>query len=364
MEPNKRFWGELFPTKLSAAIFVAYIGFFINHGILVTASKDKNNKYDYNITTVVMLTECLKLVVTTLIFLKDHSFGTLINEVIKNRKVLLLYFVPALLYCFYNNLAFINLAAFDPTTYNLLLQFRVVITGLLFQVLFKKTLSRRQWLSLLLLTGGCVVKQLGLPSGAASSGLVGSLLDTLFSVHMLLLLAQVFCSCFAGVYNEFLLKDTGVDIHIMVHNVFMYLDSIVCNLVVLLLRGEAAGALSSASIGALLRPKVMAIVVNSAICGIVTSIFLKSLNSILKTFASALDLSFTAVLCWLIFGIPIDVYTVAAIVVVSVATWFYSQQPVVNKPKPTARHREDSDGEGGDVTRSLINGKRTELIAV
>lgn len=176
--------------------------------------------------------------------------------------------------------------------------------------------------------------------------------------------SQVFCSCFAGVYNEFLLKDTGVDIHIMVHNVFMYLDSIVCNLVVLLLRGEAAGALSSASIGALLRPKVMAIVVNSAICGIVTSIFLKSLNSILKTFASALDLSFTAVLCWLIFGIPIDVYTVAAIVVVSVATWFYSQQPVVNKPKPTARHREDSDGEGGDVTRSLINGKRTELIAV
>lgn len=363
MDSKKRFWGELFPTKLSAAIFVAYIGFFTNHGILVTATKNRNNKYDYNITTVVMLTECLKLVVSTLMYLKDHSFSTLIKEVVKNRKVLLLYFVPALLYCFYNNLAFINLAAFDPTTYNLLLQFRVVITGLLFQVLFKKTLSRRQWLSLVLLTGGCLVKQLGLPSKGASSGLVSSLLDTLLSVHTVLLLAQVSCSCFAGVYNEFLLKDTGVDIHIMVHNVFMYLDSIVCNLGMLLFRGEAVAALSAASVNTILRPKVVAIIVNGAICGIVTSVFLKSLNSILKTFASALDLSFTAVLCWLIFGIPIDAYTVAAIAVVSVATWFYSQQPVVNKPKETVRHYGDSDN-GGDVARSLVSGKKTEVVAV
>ncbi|CAN7995426.1 unnamed protein product [Ixodes hexagonus] len=364
MDVKKRFWGELFPTKLSAAVFVAYIVFFINHGILVTATKDKNNKYDYNITAVVMLTECLKLVVSAFIYLKDHSFNTLINEVIKNHKVLLLYFVPALLYCFYNNLAFINLASFDPTTYNLLLQFRVVITGLLFQVLFKKTLSRRQWLSLILLTGGCVVKQLGLPSGSDSSGLVGSLFNTLLSTNMLLLLAQVFCSCFAGVYNEFLLKDTGVDVHIMVHNVFMYVDSIVCNLGMLLFRGEAVAVLSATSVEALLRPKVIAIVVNAAICGIVTSVFLKSLNSILKTFASALDLSFTAVLCWLIFGISIDIYTVAAIVVVSIATWFYSQQPVVNKPKETTRHHGDSDGEDKDVTRALINGKKTEIVAV
>lgn len=44
------------------------------------------------------------------------------------------YMVPSLLYCVYNNLAFVNLLRFDPTTYYLLLQFRVVITGLIFQV--------------------------------------------------------------------------------------------------------------------------------------------------------------------------------------------------------------------------------------
>lgn len=50
---------------------------------------------------------------------------------------------------------------------------------------------------------------------------------------------QVFSSCFAGVYNEFLLKDTGVDVHIMMANVFMYLNSIICNVLVLTFRGEA-----------------------------------------------------------------------------------------------------------------------------
>ena len=48
--------------------------------------------------------------------------------------VLLLYLVPSFLYCLYNNLAFVNLSTYDPTTYYLLLQFRVVVTGVIFQV--------------------------------------------------------------------------------------------------------------------------------------------------------------------------------------------------------------------------------------
>ena len=49
--------------------------------------------------------------------------------------VLILYFIPSALYCLYNNLAFINLQSYDPTTYFLLLQLRVVVTGIIFQVI-------------------------------------------------------------------------------------------------------------------------------------------------------------------------------------------------------------------------------------
>ena len=42
------------------------------------------------------------------------------------------------------------------------------------------------------------------------------------------------CSVFAGVYNEYIIKNVaGEDVDIMLQNVFMYLDSILCNLLFL-----------------------------------------------------------------------------------------------------------------------------------
>ena len=68
--------------------------------------------------------------------------------------------VPALLYCFYNNLAFTNLAIFDPTTYFMFMQTRLLMTGIIYQFLFKRKLSGKQWISLLILTLGCMIQKL------------------------------------------------------------------------------------------------------------------------------------------------------------------------------------------------------------
>ncbi|XP_061174609.1 UDP-galactose transporter senju-like [Saccostrea echinata] len=330
------FSGDLFPTKMSFIIFISYMGLFINQGILVTASKNKNNTYSYNTVTVVLLTELLKLVVSSTVYLKDNPVSSYFSEIYKHRSVLMYYFVPAALYCLYNNLQFVNLATYDPTTYYLLLQFRVVVTGVVFQVIFSKKLSRYQWVSLTFLTLGCIVKEYGHDSKsslATSASSTSSPLSVYFNHHLLLILVQVFSSCFAGVYNEYLLKDKGVDVHIMLQNVFMYLDSIFCNALVLGFKGEFISALEPGNIAAIMQPGVLIIVVNNAAIGIVTSLFLRNLNSILKTFASALELMFTAVLCWIIFGIAIDIYTIVAIFIVSAATVMYAQKPVVNLAK-------------------------------
>lgn len=45
-----------------------------------------------------------------------------------------LYIVPAFLYCLYNNLQFVNLSSYDPTMYYVFLQFRVVVTGVVYEV--------------------------------------------------------------------------------------------------------------------------------------------------------------------------------------------------------------------------------------
>ena len=51
-----------------------------------------------------------------------------------NRHLMIYYLVPSFLYCLYNNLSFMNLSQFDPTTYLLLMQSRLLMTGMVYQV--------------------------------------------------------------------------------------------------------------------------------------------------------------------------------------------------------------------------------------
>ncbi|XP_055712913.1 UDP-galactose transporter senju [Phlebotomus papatasi] len=332
-------FSNLFPSRSSAIIFVSYIALFVNQGILVTASQSEDNNYSFNTVTVVLFTEILKLLISACLYCKENSLKSLWSEVITGSKVVLLYFVPAFLYCLYNNLAFVNLSKFDPTTYYLLLQFRVVITGILFQIIFKKYLSRRQWFSLLLLTIGCMVKQMNfskdetsehVPNAKNTSGFD-------FSINAVFILTQTLCSCLAGVYNEYLLKKEDTNVNIYVQNVIMYLDSIVCNVSVLLFQGDLVDAFQMDSLRAVFRLNVIVIMVNNAAIGIVTSFFLKYMNSIIKTFASALELFFTAILCYILFSIPIYLNTILAIGIVSFAVFMYSQNPVVNLPTSSTK---------------------------
>lgn len=154
-----------------------------------------------------------------------------------------------------------------------------------------------------------------------------------FSISAVFIIAQTICSCLAGVYNEYLLKDKGAEVNIFIQNVFMYLDSIICNVLILVLQGGVVNAFTVTSLKSVFQFKVVIIIVNNAAIGIITSFFLKYMNSILKTFASALELIFTAVLCYILFAIPIYVNTVLSIFIVSVAIYLYSQSPVVNLGK-------------------------------
>ena len=63
-----------------------------------------------------------------------NSFSSLLQDLVKHQVVGLHYFVPASLYCLYNNLAFQNLSFFDPTTYFIFMQIRLLMTGIIYQV--------------------------------------------------------------------------------------------------------------------------------------------------------------------------------------------------------------------------------------
>lgn len=278
-----------------------------------------------------LVTELVKAIISVGIYLVRSPASRLWYDFTHNFGTLGLYCVPAALYCLYNNLTFINLQSFDPTTYYLLLQLRVVITGIIYQCFFRRKLTFWQWFSLAILTLGCMIKHWARVSTDADSQ--NSLLLSFFHWNLAPLLLQVLCSCIAGVYNEYLLKSTGSHLNIMmIHNIYLYVASILINLVVMIFwvqSGANPSSFSFTSFTNLLRPTIIAVILNNAFCGVITSFFLKNLNSILKTFASALELVFTAILCYFFFFIPIDSFTVLSILLVSYATWLYFQNPVV-----------------------------------
>lgn len=320
---------KMFPDFKCLFIFVSYIALFCAHGLLVTATQNKatgegeqpimTTTYDYNPATVVLLGELCKLLVSLGLSLAEHSPSDVIDMLSRNMSLAFKYIVPAILYCIYNNLTFVSLSHYDPATYFILMQFRVVVTGVLFQAIFGKCLTRSQWFSLLILTLGCLVRQ------ASLGDVTGVVLDT----KLVTVAIQVFCSCMAGVYNEFLLKSGNLPVS--VQNLFFYADSLLCNLFWLGANGNVFVALNFASIQKTWSFYVACIVLNTTCMGLCTSFFLRYLDSIMKNFASGLELIFTPLLAKAFFGIPISYSIVLSVMLILIAIYLYSRNPVKNK---------------------------------
>ncbi|CAH2265767.1 jg7955 [Pararge aegeria aegeria] len=229
-------WSKLFPNKEAFIVFSLYIILFVFQGVFITASKTENGVYDYNTTLVVFLSELLKLIISAVLYTcRKKNKPNIFQAVVLNYKLALYYFIPSLLYCFYNNLAFINLSHYDPTSYYILLQLRVVLTAIIFQFLFQKKLTFIQWISLGILTLGCMIKNF---DAATMSGKEDSNWSQIFNIYFLSINFQNFCSCLAGTYNEYLLKTKGSNVDIFLQNVYMYLDSVLCNFFILMCKGE------------------------------------------------------------------------------------------------------------------------------
>lgn len=94
------------------------------------------------------------------------------------------------------------------------------------------------------------------------------------------------------------------------------------------IQGDILSALTVSSLQSISNPYVLLLIINNSVLGIITSLFLKKLNSILKAFASALELVITAVLSVPLLGIPLTAHTILALLLISVAVVMYAQNPV------------------------------------
>ena len=103
--------------------------------------------------------------------------------------------VPAFIYTLYNSLFFFNLIHFDPVSYRVLINMRILWSGILFQIFFSKRLGWQKWFALFLLMLGCAVNQLT-PDFQLTTNLY----------YIGTIVFQSLTSSFGGVYSEVLLK--------------------------------------------------------------------------------------------------------------------------------------------------------------
>eukprot|EP00440_Ansanella_granifera_P001343 gb/GFBE01001446.1/.p1 GENE.gb/GFBE01001446.1/~~gb/GFBE01001446.1/.p1 ORF type:complete len:327 (+),score=59.05 gb/GFBE01001446.1/:1-981(+) len=311
-------------TPLKKAIFATYVGLWTTSHLLVYSSQ-RAGAPTYNATSVVLLTELAKLVMALGFYLAyDCTAADLVRVASGEAALLLRYAVPALLYALYNNLLYVNLASFDPGTYNVLIQLKIPLTGVLYQWLFSKRLNRNQWYAILLIMLGCMCKE----SDKLTS--LGGLAANVSA--WLLLLIQMSCSVFAGVYNEALLKGTGAEqrgVTTNLQNAFMYLQSVLVNVCFLFWEGRLGEAISASNVAAVLSFRVLTIIAIMSSVGLVTGFFLKHLDSVLKAVACALEVVFTMILGFLLFGAPLGLAGFVAAVLVGCGVALYSRPAAV-----------------------------------
>lgn len=342
-------------TREQRGVFVTYMVLWVGYGLLNELAKRHGVRF--NSTSAVVLQSLLKLALATYMFLttdaREHGgllarWAFLMRQVAAHRELLLRYFIPASLYVLYDVLSYVNLRQFDAPTYFLLLQFRMVVTGVLHQFMFQRRLNRNQWASLAVTTLGCAIKTLG-ASASGSGATKGA--PTLFAYG--LLLVQMLSSTFAGVYNEVLLKKQ-TKIPLNLQNVFMYLDSIACTVAMLVLglTGQTfTQVVQPAELRVLFSLYVFPMVLIMSGIGVVTSLFLKVLDSVRKAIASALELVFLPLLTAVLFGVPLTLATVASVAFVGSGVYIYSL-PVVKAPTGSAAATSKlSDHDDDDVEK-------------
>ena len=103
------------------------------HGLLTTASLGGKEKYSYNVATVPLLAEAVKLSISFLLLRREMSSKESGNRVMMTTQVktVLLYPIPSLIFLLHQAVSFPALVLLDPTTFLVLGNLKIVITGIL-----------------------------------------------------------------------------------------------------------------------------------------------------------------------------------------------------------------------------------------
>jgi len=207
-------------------------------GILSQLSKSEDGTYAYSLPTVVLTAEVVKLVLSCAFLTAEQGSASAAWRAVMHSPLSkwLAFAVPSALYSLNNNLDMLNNQHMDPATEQVLVQCKILTTGIVWWLVFREPLGVRKWGSLLLLFLGAILA--GRPSEALLHGGKQMHIDRF---GMVLVTVYVWVSACAGVYNEWLYKFVGKADSIHACNIRLYTIGVLFNLGAHLLSDPGAG---------------------------------------------------------------------------------------------------------------------------
>lgn len=243
----------------------------------------------YLSSTAVAVMEALKFIccIGVIIFQNQGLTGmvnAIYNEVITQPTEILKLSVPSLLYTIQNNLLYFALSNLDAATFQVGYQAKILTTAVFSVIMLGKSISKTQWLSLILLTIGVSLAQLSAQKSDENSNLKE---NSTYGFVAVILAACT--SGFSGVYFERILKSTN-NTSLWIRNVQMGFPSIIIALLAVFLNTHDRNQVYQMGFFYGYNYITMIVIFLQAIGGLVVAVVVKYADNILKGFAASFSL--------------------------------------------------------------------------
>nr|XP_057940190.1 UDP-galactose translocator isoform X3 [Doryrhamphus excisus] len=283
-------------------------------------------------TSAVVMAEVFKVLACLLIMLLERRFNVkvtaavLVDAIFFQYKDTLKLAGLSLIYTLQNNLQYVAISNLPAATFQVTYQLKILTTALFSVLMLKKSLSRIQWLSLLLLFVGVAIVQVqqgGNEAEHANQNYVSGLGAVVISCMS---------SGFAGVYFEKILKRSSASV--WVRNIQLGIFGIALGMLALWWNDGAA--LSQRGFLSGYTTMVWCVIFNQAFGGLLVAVVVKYADNILKGFATSFSIIISTVMSVYLFAFHVDIlFAVGAGLVIS-AVCLYSL------PKAPPNHNSSS----------------------
>jgi len=283
----------------------------------------------------------------------SHVRNTFKPMLVCNDKESFKLIVPALMYLIQNNLLFVALANLSVGMYQVTNQGKLLTTALLSRIMLGKKLSYGQYLSIALLGFGVAFIHLSEHWSKAESARPDVEADQNAILGLIAVLICCLTSSFSGVYFEFVLKKSPMQLSVHCRNFHLATWSLILAIIHILFHDfkqvKEYGLFHGFDL------LVVLVVVMQGMVGFVVSMVIKYADSVLKGFAIAIAAVLGTLLSVPLFGATISSSFIVGAFIVTCAVKMYSHYDVKMTEVKQVPVEEKGEEEKGEEELGLLS---------